>query len=132
MWNHPSRKEQWFGGGRDEPGIHSILVDPRDARRMLVAISTAGVFETKDAGHNWTPRNKGLDASFLPDPSVEVGHDVHAIQWCAKKPDVVWQQNRASSVPTGEHVGMGDLFGSLRAPGDNILAIKTTFWFSPK
>ena len=43
---------------------------------------------------------------------------------------VVWQQNRASSVPTGEHVGFGDLFGSLRAPGDNILAIKTTFWFS--
>ena len=37
---------------------------------------------------------------------------------------VVWQQNRASSVPQGEHVGVGDLFGSLSAPGDNIFAIK--------
>ena len=43
---------------------------------------------------------------------------------------VVWQQNRASSVPEGQHVGLGDLFGSLSAPGDNILAIKTTFWIS--
>jgi hypothetical protein len=43
---------------------------------------------------------------------------------------VVWQQNRASSVPEGRHVGAGDLFGSLSAPGDNILAIKTTIWLS--
>jgi len=43
---------------------------------------------------------------------------------------VVWQQNRASSVPEGQHVGLGDLFGSLSAPGDNIFAIKSTFWIS--
>jgi len=93
LWNHPSRHEQWFGGGRDEPGVHSILVDPRDARRMLVAISTAGTFETTDAGQTWTPRNVGLTSPYLPPPTPEVGHDVHAIHWCLKKPDVVWQQN---------------------------------------
>jgi hypothetical protein len=43
---------------------------------------------------------------------------------------VVWQQNRSSSVPEGQHVGLGDLFGSLSAPGDNIFAVKTTFWIS--
>ncbi len=43
---------------------------------------------------------------------------------------VVWQQNRSSSVPQGEHVGLGDVFGSLSAPGDNIFAIKTTIWLS--
>ena len=42
----------------------------------------------------------------------------------------VWQQNRASSESHGEHVGIGDLFGSLSANGDNIFAIKTTFWVS--
>jgi hypothetical protein len=42
----------------------------------------------------------------------------------------VWQQNRGSTVPEGEHIGFGDLFGSLSAPGDNIFAIKTTVWFS--
>ena len=29
LWNHPSRATQWMGGGRDEAGIHSIVVDPR-------------------------------------------------------------------------------------------------------
>jgi hypothetical protein len=43
---------------------------------------------------------------------------------------VVWQQNRASSVAEGQHVGLDDLFGSLKAPGDNIFAIKTTLWIS--
>ena len=42
----------------------------------------------------------------------------------------VWQQNRSSAEPQGEHVGFDDLFGSLTAPGDNIFAIKTTFWIS--
>ena len=28
LWNHPSRKTQWFGGGRENPGIHSIVVNP--------------------------------------------------------------------------------------------------------
>ena len=43
---------------------------------------------------------------------------------------VVWQQNRASQTDEGSHVGIGDLFGSLAAPGDNIFAIKTTLWVS--
>ena len=43
---------------------------------------------------------------------------------------VVWQQNRASSVREGQHVGVRDLFGSLSAPGDHIFAIKTTVWIS--
>jgi hypothetical protein len=43
---------------------------------------------------------------------------------------VVWQQNRANSIATGEHVGVGDLFGSLSSPGDNILAVKLTLWRS--
>lgn len=42
----------------------------------------------------------------------------------------VWQQNRNGTEPQGEHVGLDDLFGSLKAPGDNIFAIKTTFWIS--
>ena len=44
---------------------------------------------------------------------------------------VVWQQNRASRVAEGQNVGLGDLLGSLSAAGDNIFAIKMTFWTSP-
>jgi hypothetical protein len=43
---------------------------------------------------------------------------------------VVWQQNRTNSIATGGHVGPSDLFGSLSARGENVLAIKTTFWLS--
>ena len=43
---------------------------------------------------------------------------------------VVWQQNRAGETPIGDRVGVGDLFDSWSAPGDNIFAVKTTVWFS--
>jgi hypothetical protein len=93
LWNHPSRTEQWMGGGRDHPGIHSVLVDPRDSRRIQVGISCAGMFESTDDGVTWAPKNRGLTASFLPDPTVEVGHDPHRLVNCTAKPDVLWQQN---------------------------------------
>jgi BNR-Asp box repeat len=93
LWQHPSRQEGWFGGGRDYPGIHSILVDPRDSDHLYIGISCAGVFETKDAGATWMVRNKGLRADFLPDPFADMGHDPHILLACAKHPDVLWQQN---------------------------------------
>lgn len=92
FWNHPSRS-QWFGGGRDNAGIHSIVLDPRNENRMLIGISCAGVFETTDAGHTWTVRNKGLRADFLPDPSSEIGQDPHIVVAAPSNPDVLWQQN---------------------------------------
>jgi hypothetical protein len=41
---------------------------------------------------------------------------------------VVWQQSRAGSEVTGEHVGPRDMFRSLTAPGTNFFVIKTSFW----
>ncbi len=93
LWNHPSRPDNWFGGGRDYAGIHSIIVDPRDSNHIYVGISVAGVFESKDGGITWEPRNKGLRADFLPDPNAEVGHDPHLLVSCPSQPDFMWQQN---------------------------------------
>lgn len=93
LWQHPSRVEGWFGGGRDYAGIHSVVVDPRDCDHVYVGISCAGVFETNDAGVTWAVRNKGLRADFLPDPYSEIGHDPHLLLACAKNPEVMWQQN---------------------------------------
>lgn len=92
LWNHPSRN-QWFGGGRDDPGIHSICVDPRNSNHIHVGISVAGVFESKDGGETWSPANKGLTADFLPDPEAEIGQDPHLLVACASNPDMMWQQN---------------------------------------
>ncbi len=92
LWNHPSRATGWFGGGRDQPGIHSIIVDPNDSRRVLVGVSCGGVFETLDDGATWAPRNNGLRADFLPNPEAEVGHDPHLVV-ADSTADVLWQQN---------------------------------------
>jgi photosystem II stability/assembly factor-like uncharacterized protein len=93
LWNHPSRREHWFGGGFDYPGIHSIVVDPNDEAHFYIGISCAGVFETNDNGATWEVRNKGLRADFLPDPFTEVGHDPHLLVACPSQPEVMWQQN---------------------------------------
>lgn len=108
LWNHESRggdlfhgdgtgHTHWFGTPASEgefaPGIHSIVVDPRDPQRILIAISTAGVLETRDGGKSWRGRNKGLLNDYLPDAEAEWGHDPHSIELCAADPDHVWQQN---------------------------------------
>ena len=109
LWNHESRggdlsdgkgtgHTHWFGtpaseGGDFAPGIHSIVVDPRNPDRVLVAISTAGVLETTDGGKTWRSRNKGMLMDYLPDPSAEWGHDPHFITQCISQPDHMWQQN---------------------------------------
>lgn len=92
LWNHPSRLG-WFGGGRDEAGIHSVVIDPRDSRHVFVGVSCAGVFESTDGGATWAPRNRGLKADYLPDSSVEVGHDPHLLVACPAAPECMWQQN---------------------------------------
>ncbi len=43
---------------------------------------------------------------------------------------VVWQQDRLDSAFRGDHVGLGDAFSAIGAPGVNIFAIKTTWWIS--
>lgn len=93
LWNHPSRKEHWFGGGRDQAGACSILVDPRDSRHLHVGISCGGIFESRDGGLTWEGRNQGLHSEFLPDPRAEYGHDPHCVTACPAQPDVLWQQN---------------------------------------
>ena len=110
LWNHESRggdlfagegtgTTHWFGtpaaveSGEFAPGIHSIVVDPRNPDRVLVAVSTAGVLETTDGGKTWRGRNKGMLMDYLPNPEAEWGHDPHAIEICPGQPDHLWQQN---------------------------------------
>lgn len=93
LWNHESRKDHWFGGGRNYPGIHTICVDPRNEKIIYIGVSCAGVFKSTDGGETWAPSNSGLRADYLPNPNVSVGHDPHSMQICHAEPDVIWQQN---------------------------------------
>ncbi len=40
----------------------------------------------------------------------------------------VWQQDRSESEARGNRIGVRDVFGSFGAAGNNVLALKTTFW----
>ena len=110
LWNHDSRGGDLFAGpassdncwhgtpasidyGIFEPGIHSIVVDPRNSAHVYVAVSTAGVIETTDGGNTWQGRNKGMLMDYLPNPEAEWGHDPHFITGCPGQPDHLWQQN---------------------------------------
>ena len=65
LWNVPERAK-WFGGGYDDAGIHTISPDPRDARRVFVAISCGGVWDSNDDGKSWALRGDGLVAAYMP------------------------------------------------------------------
>lgn len=96
LWDHPSRLDDspgWMGGGRDQPAIHSIVVDPEDENTVRIGISCAGVFESTDGLKSWQVRNQGLRADFMPDPYMEIGHDPHLLVQCREEPDKLWQQN---------------------------------------
>lgn len=106
LWNHPSRPKNWFGGGRDQAGCCSIVVDPRDSQHLYVSISIGGVYESTDGGKTWNGRNKGLVAEYLPDPHAEYGHDGHCLIAAPSNPDVLWQQNHCgvfSSLDGGQN-----------------------------
>ena len=94
LWEEPRRKE-WFGGGFDHAGIHSVLVDPRDPDHLTVAVSCGGVWQTRDAGANWELTAKGMRADFMPEERVEDGNiqDPHCLVQCAAQPEHLWVQH---------------------------------------
>ncbi len=94
LWDMEDRKK-WFGGGADEPGIHSICVDPRNSSRSAVAVSCGGVWLTEDDGETWTVASKGMWAEYVPaeakyDP---VTQDPHCMAQCVSAPDTYWVQH---------------------------------------
>jgi hypothetical protein len=94
LWNHPDRKA-WFGGGADFPGIHSILLDPRDANVVRIGVSCGGLWISSDGGATWACRGVGMRAAYMPpeqshDPKVQ---DPHKIVHCLASPDHLWIQH---------------------------------------
>lgn len=94
LWDHPLRQD-WFGGGADLPGIHSICVDPRDARRITLGVSCGGVWVSKDGGQSWDCRSKGMFAEYMPPERAHDGQiqDPHRVTQCRDQPDYFWAQH---------------------------------------
>ena len=91
LWNHPQRPRWEPGGGG--LCLHTILLDPVDANRVRVAISTGGMYVTEDGGVSWRPSNHGVRADFLPEKYPEFGQCVHKVVQSKRRPDRMFLQN---------------------------------------
>jgi hypothetical protein len=94
LWNHEGRRE-WVGGGADYPGIHSIMVDPRDSNTIRIGVSCGGIWASYDHGASWEVEGVGLRADYAP-PGMDKepnGQDVHRSVQCRGAPDTVWMQH---------------------------------------
>lgn len=136
LWNVPER-EKWFGGGYDDAGIHSISPDPRDPRRVFLAISCGGVWESRDDAQSWSLQGQGLIAEYLPPDqagSLDV-QDPHRVARCASAPDVIWMQHHNGIFRSAD---AGATWARLKPPGDDFgFAVAAhprdpnTAWFVP-
>jgi photosystem II stability/assembly factor-like uncharacterized protein len=82
---------QWAPGAGGM-GLHTIIIDKHNEKRMFVAISAAGVFRTDDGGATWKAINRGLKSEYIPNPDAEVGHCVHRIAMHPARPNVLFMQ----------------------------------------
>ncbi len=74
-------------------GLHTIVQDPANPKRLYIAISAAGAFRSEDGGESWRPITKGLVSPYnLPDPDAEVGHCVHRIAMHPSRPNTLFMQ----------------------------------------
>lgn len=93
LFDRPERSA-WFGGGTDEPALHTVLLHEKTPGRIIVAISCGGVWASDDAGANWNA-STGMIAEYMPperanDPNVQ---DPHRIAQCQADPSRLWAQH---------------------------------------
>ena len=136
LWDDPARLE-WFGGGYDHPGMHSISIDPRSADSMTVGISCGGAWYTDDGGKSWTV-STGMRATYVPsgraeDPRIQ---DPHRIVRCAAAPDVLWTQHHNGIFRSTDNGRTWSMFDDV-APSSFGFAVAVhpdepdTAWFVP-
>ncbi len=94
LWQRSERLE-WFGGGYDSPGIHSICPHPTRAGQLLVGISCGGAWTSDDDGASWDLTASGMRADFMPPEQAGNANiqDPHRIVRCPAAPEAMWCQH---------------------------------------
>ena len=83
---HPSRPT--WRSSRAGVCLHSILLDPGDAKRLWVGIAGGGVFRSTDGGERWTLCQRGLPA---PEDD-EAALCTHKLAMDPTRPDTLYLQ----------------------------------------
>ena len=74
LWTKPERAE-WFGGGYDVPGIHSICAHPQRPGEVLLGLSCGGAWRSEDDGVHWALSARGMRAGFMPPERADDQND---------------------------------------------------------
>ena len=95
-----SAKGHLWQPGAGGMAVHTILLDPKNANRIFIAISAAGAFRTEDGGKLAAHQSRMKSQYELPDPDAEVGHCVHRIAMHPSRPDVLFMQKHWDVIRT--------------------------------
>ena len=99
LWDHPHRP--YWGAGAGGAAIHTVLPDA-DSDRVVVAMSTGGVYVSEDGRNDWQPRNSGISAVFMPEPAPEYGQCVHKVAIDASGHQRMYAQNHGGVFRTDD------------------------------
>jgi photosystem II stability/assembly factor-like uncharacterized protein len=91
LYGHKTRAK--WNPGAGGLCLHTILLDPRDPKTMLIAISAVGILKTRDGGESWAFKNDNLRADFFPNKYPEYGQCPHHLVRHPARPNVIYQQN---------------------------------------
>jgi hypothetical protein len=114
--NDDPQYREWMGsvqdGTPDGPKLHSILVDPRNAKHLYFAMSGGGVHESTDGGRTFAPIINRLETVEGFDAATVTFHDPHCVRLCPTNPDRLYQQNHCGIYrmdrPSNEWVRIGN------------------------
>jgi photosystem II stability/assembly factor-like uncharacterized protein len=91
--NYFPGRDKWPPGGGGL-GLHTILTYPGEPKRMLIGISSAGIFGTGDGGASWRNMDGGIRSFVEGETNKETDSTcVHKMARDAKDPAIVYQQN---------------------------------------
>ena len=93
LWQHPDRPEWMPGGGG--ACLHTVLPHPTDPDDVLVVMSAAGVYRTRDGGDTWAPANRGIQVAHVPEEQrfPVFGQCVHKVAFHPSRPERLFAQN---------------------------------------
>jgi len=112
--DHPERVPWSPGGGG--LGLHSIAIDAADPRSMMIGISAAGVYESRDGGATWASANKGSKAVLpVSGETNDLGRCVHHL---VVHPTVAGARFQQNHVGTYFNAGNGWRNVTTGLPGD--------------
>ena len=91
LFDHPHRPS--WNPGNGGLCLHTVIPNPTNPNRTLIAVSAAGVYRTDDGGATWQVKNKGIRADFQPEKYPEFGQCVHKVARHPSRPDRLFLQN---------------------------------------